>query len=222
MAVLKQHKSGVWRIRFWFGGKQYFRSLDTTERKTADGMLASIEPLIEHLNAGRLAVPPDVEDVGTWIVSGGKVAAKPKVKETHTLKAVIDDYFASIPEGAKSENSLATERIHLNHFKDILKGSTPIDSIGVAELQEYVVKRSKESGNRNVGRWDYNYYTVYPVTKERHGFAYSLSGWFIGPVWYPCSPMLAVIEQQWPIDVSAEDLRRVVKTAAFLEEYTEK
>jgi integrase len=86
--------------------------------------------------------------VGTWIVSGGKVLEKPKAKETHALKEVIDDYFASIPEGAKSENSLLTERIHLNHFKDILKGSSPIDSIGVAELQEYVVKRSKESGIR--------------------------------------------------------------------------
>jgi integrase len=111
-------------------------------------MLGSIEQLLDHLNAGRLTVPAEVDDVGTWIISGGKVTAKPRIKETHTLKAVIDDYFASIPEGAKSENSLLTERIHLNHFKDILKGSTPIDSIGVAELQEYVVKRSKESGIR--------------------------------------------------------------------------
>jgi hypothetical protein len=75
--------------------------------------------------------------------------------------------------------------------------------------------------SRNVRRWEYNYYTVYPVTKDRHGFAYSLSGWFVGPVW-GTSSTLAEIEQQWPIDVSAEDLRRVVKTEAFLDEYTEK
>jgi integrase len=148
MATLKQHKSGVWRIRFWLSGKQYFRSLDTSERKTAEGMLASIEQLLGHLNAGRLAIPPDVDDVGMWIISGGKVAAKPKVKDTHALKDVIDDYFASIPKGAKSENSLLTERIHLNHFKEILNGSTSIDSIGVAELQGYVVKRCKDTGIR--------------------------------------------------------------------------
>ena len=148
MATLKQHRSGAWRIRFWFGGKQYFRSLDTDVRKTADQTLASVEELLGHLNTGRLTVPPDVDNVGAWIVSGGKVAVKPKVKEVHPLKDVIDDYFASIPEGAKSENSLLTERIHLNHFKDILKGSTPIDSIGVAGLQDYVVKRSKDAGIR--------------------------------------------------------------------------
>ena len=58
------------------------------------------------------------------------------------------DYFASIPTGAKSANSLATERTHLDHFVRILKPSTPIDSIGVGELQAYVTKRSKEKGIR--------------------------------------------------------------------------
>jgi hypothetical protein len=58
--------------------------------------------------------------MGTFIVSGGKVTAKPKAKETHPLKGAVTAYFASIPAGAKASNSLATERSHLDHFVRIL------------------------------------------------------------------------------------------------------
>ena len=148
MATLKQHESGIYRVRFWFGGKQYFRSLETDSEKAAIGRLATIEETIGLIKTGRLTIPEDVEDIGAWIVSGGKVAAKPKVKEIHTLKDVVSDYFAAIPTGAKSPNSIATEKTHLNHFIEILKGATPIDAIGVAELQSYVTKRSRQPGIR--------------------------------------------------------------------------
>lgn len=148
MAILNQLDTGVWRVRFRFGGHQFYRSLETDNEKTATGMLATIEETLGLLKTGRLTIPSDVEDLGAWIVSGGKVTAKPKTKEIHPLKDVVADYFASTPAGAKSPNSVATERTHLDHFVEILKGSTPIDSIGVAELQAYVTKRSKERGIR--------------------------------------------------------------------------
>ena len=37
--------------------------------------------LLGHLSTGRLTVSPEVDDLGTWIVSGGKVAARPKQKQ---------------------------------------------------------------------------------------------------------------------------------------------
>jgi integrase len=111
-------------------------------------MAGAIDETLALLKMGKIVIPEDVEDAGAWIVSGGKVTAKPKVKEVHPLKDVVDDYFASTPAGAKSANSIATERTHLDHFIEILKGSTPIDSIGVAELQNYVTKRSKDKGIR--------------------------------------------------------------------------
>lgn len=148
MAALNRLPSGAYRIRFRFGGQQFYRSLETDDEKTATGLVATVEETLGLLKTGRLTIPTDAEDVGAWIVSGGKVTAKPKVKEVHTLKGVIDAYFDSIPAGAKSDNSLLTERIHLNHVQRILKASTPIDSIGVAELQAYVTTRSKEDGIR--------------------------------------------------------------------------
>lgn len=148
MATLNQLPTGVFRVRFRFGGQQFYRSLDTTDQTTAENILASVDETLGFLKTGRLAVPPDVEDIGAWIVSGGKATAKPKAKEVHTLKQVIDAYFDSIPAGAKADSSLATEKTHLNHFLEILKPASPIDSIGVAELQNYVTARSKENGIR--------------------------------------------------------------------------
>jgi integrase len=150
MATLKQSAKGTYRVRFRYMDKQFFRSCETAEEKAANQVLARVEETISLLKTGRLTLPPDVtgEGVGDFIVSGGKVTGKPVIKETHTLKQTVADYFASIPTGAKSANSLATERTHLDHFVRILKPSTPIDSIGVGELQAYVTKRSKEKGIR--------------------------------------------------------------------------
>ena len=97
-----------------------------------------------------MTLPPDVdsEGLGSFVVSGGKATANVAIKENHPLKEVVADYFASTPAGAKSDNSVATERTHLDHCIRILPAGTTIDSIGVAELQAYVTKRSREPGIR--------------------------------------------------------------------------
>ena len=147
MATLYQ-RSGIWQVRFWFAGRQFKRALKVDDERAAFGRLGEIEDTLRLLGIGRLTVPPDVEDIGTWIVSGGRSTAKPTLKETRSLKDAIKEYFEAIPAGAKSANSIATERTHLDHFIRILKPSTPIGSIGVGELQHYVTKRSKEKGIR--------------------------------------------------------------------------
>ena len=147
MATLYQ-RSSIWQVRFWFGGRQFKRSLETGEERVALGMLADVDETLRLLRIGRLGIPSDVEDIGTWIVSGGRTLEKPKLKESHSLRDAVKEYFDSIPAGAKSDNSIATERTHLDHFIRILKPSIPIDSIGIGELQTYVTKRSKEKGIR--------------------------------------------------------------------------
>ena len=123
----KTRLSGIWRVRFRYSGRQFFRSCETTEEKAANQVLTRVEETLGLLKTGRLTLPPDVdgEGVGDFIVSGGKVTAKTTIKETHTLKQVVADYFASTPAGAKSDNSIATERTHLDHFVRILKAHHP-------------------------------------------------------------------------------------------------
>ena len=88
MATLKQSAKGTYRVRFRYMDKQFFRSCETAEEKAANQVLARVEETISLLKTGRLTLPPDVtgEGVGDFIVSGGKVTAKPVIKETHTLR----------------------------------------------------------------------------------------------------------------------------------------
>ena len=61
---------------------------------------------------------------------------------------VTDTYFEEMSEGAEAKSSLYTQKIHVNHLVSVLKGSTPLQQIGVTELQGYVAKRSRQKGHK--------------------------------------------------------------------------
>jgi hypothetical protein len=151
MATLYQNPSGVWLIRFRFAGRQYYRSLETADEDRAKGIKAQVEETLDLLKRGRIALPEGAthDDAGIYILSGGKVLRRPSVAAaSKTLKEVTDAYFADLPEGAKAKTSITTEKIHVGHLLKILKGSTPLRQIGVADLQNYVTKRSRQAGNK--------------------------------------------------------------------------
>jgi len=151
MATLYQNASGVWLIRFRFSGRQYYRSLDTTDQKEANGVKAQVEETLGLLKRGRLSLPPGAgaDEAGLFIISGGKITHRPVVAPAaKTLKEVTDAYFAELPEGAKAAGSVYTEKIHVGHLVRLLKATTPLRQIGVSELQGYVTKRSRESGRK--------------------------------------------------------------------------
>ena len=70
MANLYQNRSGVWLIRFRFGGRQYYRSLDTTDEKTAKGIKAQVEETLGLPQARRLSLPDgaDPDEAGVFIL----------------------------------------------------------------------------------------------------------------------------------------------------------
>lgn len=151
VANLRRNAAGVWLIRFRFSGRQYYRSLDTTEEKKAQGIKAQVEETIGLLKRGRLSLPEGVtaDDAGVFVLSGGKATKQPRVSSAaKTLKEVSDACFAALPEGAKAGSSVYTEKIHVKHLIRILKAGTPLQEIGVSELQGYVTKRSREKGTK--------------------------------------------------------------------------
>src|SRR3990172_7401251 len=105
----------------------------------------AIERTIGLLNDGTLTLPPAAtpDDVWMFLRSGGRTGRKPRIEAMATLGDVIDAYFDSIPAGAKSDNSLQTERIHTRHFGKMLWHLTPLQKIGPAELQGYVSHRAR-------------------------------------------------------------------------------
>ncbi|NQT40029.1 MAG: site-specific integrase [Planctomycetes bacterium] len=145
MASLHRHSSGVWRIRFRFGGASFFRSLETHDEQQAGDIQRAIERTMGLLNDGTLTLPPAAtpDDVWMFLRSGGRTGRTPRIEAMATTGDVIDAYLDSIPAGAKSDNSLQTERIHTRHFRKLLGHLTPLQKIGPGELQGYVNHRAR-------------------------------------------------------------------------------
>jgi hypothetical protein len=54
-------KSGMYRIQFRFWGKQYNKSLKTTDEKRAQAWKVQIEDTLFDIERGRQVVPPDAD-----------------------------------------------------------------------------------------------------------------------------------------------------------------
>jgi integrase len=149
-------ESGFYRIVFWYGGKQYRRSLKVRDERRAEGIRGRIEETLSLIHTGRLSVPADA-DPGTFILSDGKLEQKPVTIITPeqprtTIGELIASYKEELPGGAKEANSLRTERIHLGHIERVLGADTPLHSINLAAAQRYVKLRGKETHGKNVKR----------------------------------------------------------------------
>src|SRR5437016_1309212 len=76
--------SGRYRIRFYYGGCEYKRSIKTTDETAACALLHRVEETIRFLEQGRLEMPPDA-DPAQFILSDGKRTAKVKTAAVRTL-----------------------------------------------------------------------------------------------------------------------------------------
>ncbi len=151
MANLYQSSTGVWRIRFRFSGRQYYRSLDTADGGQALRIKEHAEETIDLLKRGRISLPESAsaDEAGLFIISGGRITEMATASAPgKTLKEVTDLYFQDLPDGAKADNSLYTERIHVAHLLRLLRESTELRKVGVPELQAYVKTRGREVGLR--------------------------------------------------------------------------
>jgi integrase len=151
-------KRGEWyRLIFKYGGERFTHSLHTVNEKTAVALKGSIERTILQLQQRLLRVP-DGADVKEFIVSGGQIAVPkaatqpaepPATKPTPlTLEQVKTKYVETMSIGAIEENSLDTVKMHLRHFLRSLGADFPLQNLTQANLQEHIVKRSKDRGIR--------------------------------------------------------------------------
>ena len=149
MATLQSIKN-VFYIRFRIDGRPYRRSLGIASRDDAEDMRKQVEVNLHRIKVNLIPPPPPGADVTLYVLTGGKEGCKPTVPErpVQTLKALWDDYLASLPTGAKEESSLKTEKGHFNHLLRILKGTTPVANLTTDNLQKYIKQRATEPGFR--------------------------------------------------------------------------
>lgn len=170
MASIHRDPSGNFHLHFRFGGHRFKRSLRTKHERKANAVASHVEENIRLIGEGRLNLPDDV-DVPTFLLSDGKLSAKPKVSNNIKLGLLFDEYTARTPDGALEASSIATFRTHMRHVARILGANTLLRSVRTSDLQLYVTTRSKEKGRRG---------NVSPVTirKELATFG-SLWNWAI-------------------------------------------
>ena len=146
MAWIQTGTSGNYHVCFRYGGKKFKRSLKTKSEREALAKKFRIEETIKLLETGRLELP-ELVDVPTYLMSDGKLASKPKVKNA-PLEKMFELYFDSIPEDGLESNTLKMIEIHQRHLVRLFGKRFNLRQIRLSDLQSYVNKRAAEPGIR--------------------------------------------------------------------------
>lgn len=142
---------GTARIFFRYGGRQHNKVEKVESERHAERLLALVEETILDLERGKLAMPAHA-DPKTFIMTGGRVASRPKPvsdpfqppEAPATISSVFDLYRTTLTKESKAASSLSTERVHEKHFKRLIGAGFRFDAISLAVVQKYVDKRAKE------------------------------------------------------------------------------
>jgi integrase len=140
-----ESKGGDFSIRFRFAGAKLFLCLKTTSRKEAASALGRFETHLRLIEQGLLEGPPLGSDIGTFILSGGKLGGRPSQgvrTELKTLANLFDGYLGAFPKRAKEATTWKTERIHINHLRRLLDVKTFLDDVTTRMLQDYINVRT--------------------------------------------------------------------------------
>src|SRR5262245_24848406 len=108
MASLEKRYDGRYRIVFCWQGKRRYYSLGKMPERDAQSWLDRLEESLRFVDRGLLGVPPDA-DLGRFLVSGGKQAAKPAAETPLTLSELFKRYQSEHLEGVKESSTRSTE-----------------------------------------------------------------------------------------------------------------
>src|SRR5262245_14959110 len=145
MASLHE-RNGWFHVFFRLGGQQTSIALKTKDRKDAEALLGGVEKVLFRIEQGFLEMPPGC-DLRQFLLSDGKATHKPNLGNSAgrlTLGELCERYLDVHGNGAMESNSLATVRLHLNHFRRTLGERCKVQDLTTAALQEHVTRRSKK------------------------------------------------------------------------------
>jgi len=127
-SIHRDPSSGVYRIMFRLGGRQYHRSLKTTDLREAEALKGRIEYTLRDIDLERKVLPPGA-DVWQFLWTDGQRTKKAVAPDAITLDQLFTRYEEEMPPGTQEANSLDTFRLHKKHLLGILKGRTAAQSV---------------------------------------------------------------------------------------------
>jgi integrase len=213
--IIKDSRSGFWRLAFRYGEKQFTRSLKTKDEREAEAILGQVEATLAAIRHGWVTVPEGA-DPGTFIVSGGKLERKPGPPPPGPAAATIGDllaaYEGSLPVGAKAANTLRTEKIHRRHVERILGATTPLEAVDLAMAQSYVKARLAETHGKRAKRPILAHTAREELKSFRHAWV-----WCYRMRLVPVRPSWETVELRLPKDRDPEPFRTMAEIRAILE-----
>lgn len=159
MAHLGQ-KDNIFHVRFRINGREYKKSLKTSDRSAAGVALHTIELTLHRLLIGEKAVPDGV-DPGDFILSGGTIQKPPDPPPPPlppppakpSTRTLIEKYKESQKNvlAPTYHSSQATHLRHLvRHLGDL--ADAPCDQVTFEELDGYLKKRLEDWHKNTVER----------------------------------------------------------------------
>ena len=151
MASLEfDRRRDVYRIRFRFGGRDFKRSLSTSNRRYAEGTLARVRETLMLIESGRLDFPADA-DPAEFVLSEGKRSEPKTEPRMLTLGELVELYQGQRVPGSKEASTIKTEDQHLRHVLRLMRKATFVRSLRMGDFQAYVCKRLDEKcGSRPI------------------------------------------------------------------------
>jgi integrase len=145
MASLQQ-RNGSFRFIFRHRGKQHFVTIGKVSREEAEAKAGQVQYLLLRLKQRLIHLPAGV-DIVDFVSNDGKPtnpsAGNMTVAKALTLAAFRDRYIQTHQESLE-ERTLDTAQLHFKHLVRILGDDFPISKLTLADLQQYVDRRSKE------------------------------------------------------------------------------
>jgi hypothetical protein len=110
MAWLEQHPtSGHFKICFRWDGRKLKKTVKTNNRKVAEASLSRFNENLGLLERGRLELP-DGADVGTFLLSDGKLGGHPSAPKPPQFQALGEPRTLIVGSGqVETQNSVAVE-----------------------------------------------------------------------------------------------------------------
>jgi integrase len=147
-------KNGVFIARFRFNGKEYKRSLKTSNRKAAEGAMHRVEDVLHRLAVHSIAIPDGI-DAGDFIVAGGTLTApvsRAQPQIVPTLQEVIKEYADNL--GHLAESNRYTVAVHLRNLVKKLSHRVcqAIDRVTYRDLEGFLQSRLKERSRTTVSK----------------------------------------------------------------------
>src|SRR5262245_58385496 len=131
-----QERNGWFHLLFRYRGRQYSQALKTQDPREAEALRGVADRVLIRIRNHEIPPPPPDAVLPAFLLAGGRVPepARP-VEAPLTLKDLAARYEAAHSNGAMEKNSLATARMHLNHFVAALGERFELRGMTAQDLQ---------------------------------------------------------------------------------------